>query len=584
MRDIVYVSPQRYLAADVNWKSDRMLNNGYIPILKSDINNFESLLNSKKRHLLDNTKGTSLATDKKTAARTEEAKDLTSVAQKSNASNHQAINKYQSLKEFLPICTNQQLHTVSITNVSLQLSEPFIEQFLYKLKADNNNNIVHWSNSTTIDYQILFVRLNDLSPVSQWAPLFAKLHESIPEFNWEIHYDSNTQRLLENTANDTHPSLNVDEITQYYKTFHKSDTESIDKINDEQDYRIDLNTLSDIPALSIDQLCDDIINFRTKVVKDEKLKKLKQNIEESKLNRLKMMQFFDQIKTSKGADMELTDVIDGEEDEEDEDDESDEVLHIRAVEMSKEQSNQNYLKLLKSLNQTIEPRLHDYQKMIRENENYQTYLQENRNIFLKEIKNMSKDVYYDYDYSRSRKQQEETRDNLDRELHKYAQLIEPVLQESTEQVTHLDMASTDRLADTSSHNELPEKDTTIKIKLAFKSKMDKYVDKESSSETESDEDIKQRVLELPIRKPAEGILPFSAHVMASKIQLLRESRAVDELVKEYLGVYEAELVEYILENIAANKSKQLLLDELKETFDDDATLIADAIWSNSILN
>ena len=54
---------------------------------------------------------------------------------------------------------------------------------------------------------------------------------------------------------------------------------------------------------------------------------------------------------------------------------------------------------------------------------------------------------------------------------------------------------------------------------------------------------------------------------------------MDELVREFLGVYEDELVEYILENIRVNQSKQALFEWAEEAFDEDGETIADRLWS-----
>ena len=118
---------------------------------------------------------------------------------------------------------------------------------------------------------------------------------------------------------------------------------------------------------------------------------------------------------------------------------------------------------------------------------------------------------------------------------------------------------------------------SVKIKFDFKKAIDHSVD--SSSEDEEYKESEE-LPKIPTKESAaEDLLPFTVEEMNIRLAELKESRYVDELVREFLGVYEDELVEYILENIRVNQSKQALLNELRETFDEDGETIADRLWS-----
>ncbi|CCK68318.1 uncharacterized protein KNAG_0A06620 [Huiozyma naganishii CBS 8797] len=120
-------------------------------------------------------------------------------------------------------------------------------------------------------------------------------------------------------------------------------------------------------------------------------------------------------------------------------------------------------------------------------------------------------------------------------------------------------------------------DEHMNIKIAFKRAIDK------PNDTEPNEAIKQMTRDenttktVPLSSKIDDILPYSGADLEQRLAKLKESRVVDELVNEYLGVYEDELVEYNFDNIRENKSKEVLFEDLKEIFDEDAIKIVDTI-------
>lgn len=83
---------------------------------------------------------------------------------------------------------------------------------------------------------------------------------------------------------------------------------------------------------------------------------------------------------------------------------------------------------------------------------------------------------------------------------------------------------------------------------------------------DEDEDVNK----FSLTKAAPDKLLFIDEDLDIRPKELKISRLVDELIKEYLGVYEEELVDYIFDNLREFGDKNSLFNELKETFDDDA--------------
>lgn len=57
---------------------------------------------------------------------------------------------------------------------------------------------------------------------------------------------------------------------------------------------------------------------------------------------------------------------------------------------------------------------------------------------------------------------------------------------------------------------------------------------------------------------------------------------IEGYIEEFLGMKEDELLEYVVMIIKENKNKQSLVEELKETFDEDAIKIGDKVWADLI--
>ncbi|KAF4005019.1 U1 small nuclear ribonucleoprotein component SNU71 [Saccharomyces cerevisiae] len=612
MRDIVFVSPQLYLSSQEGWKSDSA-KSGFIPILKNDLQRFQDSLkhivdarNSLSETLLNsNDDGSIHNSDQNTGLN----KDKEASIADNNSANKCATSssRYQELKQFLPISLVQQIHTVSLQGVSSSFSRGQIESLLdhclnlalTETQSNSALKVEAWSSfSSFLDTQDIFIRFSKVdedeafvNTLNYCKALFAfirKLHE---DFKIELHLDLNTKEYVEDRTG-TIPSVKPEKASEFYSVF-KNIEDQTDERNSKKEqlddsstqYKVDTNTLSDLPSDALDQLCKDIIEFRTKVVSIEKEKKMKSTYEESRRQRHQMQKVFDQIRKNhsgaKGsANTEEEDTNMEDEDEED-DTEDDLALEKRKEERDLEESNRRYEDMLHQLHSNTEPKIKSIRADIMSAENYEEHLEKNRSLYLKELLHLANDVHYDH--HRSFKEQEERRDEEDRAKNGNAKELAPIQLSDGKAISAGKAAAitlpegTVKSENYNADKNVSESSEHVKIKFDFKKAIDHSV--ESSSEDEG-----YRESELPPTKPsersaAEDRLPFTADELNIRLTNLKESRYVDELVREFLGVYEDELVEYILENIRVNQSKQALLNELRETFDEDGETIADRLWS-----
>ena len=360
--------------------------------------------------------------------------------------------------------------------------------------------------------------------------------------------------------------------------------------DDTIEYHVDLSKLGDIPRDFLAQLCRDIVEFRTRVITIER-KLARETYLESVRRREQVMRIFEKIRRSKsghkpggaddqndngskeveGDDNDFDSVEDIDDTESVDDDYSAEQARISK---EKRESELRYENLLRNFNTVIEPRIRLLRSDIEKAQNYEMSLLHNRSLNLKEIVNLGKDPYYDS--RRSYKEMEEELDAVDREKHgdqdKY--ILETM--EAASKVQEINFGN-----DTGSkttEDKLTENSQATTSGISIKFSLKKATDKVTSRTTNTDYQTEQKgetteENEQETRGPeatgdsqgtrapattssADSILQFSDADLSSRLQKLRESRFVDELVNEYLGVYEDELVEFIFENIAENKSRQ----------------------------
>lgn len=599
MNEIVYVSPQLYLVSDSRWKS-QFEKPGYVPILRADVYKFQESLNGilSARSDLSSIRGSGNLNDLSQNQNHQDSGSTNSGDEDSRSVNGSV--KYQSLKQFLPISLEQQLHTISLVGIPAKMAVHDLENFfcrcaqliLKNLDAAQEPDILQcWSNIQFLETQDIFIRLREgHTSFAKFVKLMKEWFESEEGPSAELHIDSNTIQFIEDQiVGDITLSKELTESLN--RLWQQLDQSPPDKTHDQDvnvEYQVDLNTLSDLPQDSLGQLCQDIVGFRTKVVTIEREKRVREAYEESKRRRQQMMKIFDQIRKSRRdarvrreeQDEEAEEDGEGEEEDEEEDNEEDEedgeddfLLEQRRLEREKQESENRYQALLKQLQTKIEPRLSSLQERIYRAANCDQIRAEEQTMYLKELLHLAADPYYDH--HRSYKEQEENRDEVDRKEH-------PCTEAQTLRVDERQTAELDAQANVEQQQQQPvvlhndsQGNEQFKIKFAFKKAIDNSVATHSSSEHEEQE-------QAPIHEGAPDVL--REENLDAKLQRLKDSNLVQELVKEYLGVYEQELVDYIFETIREKRNKLALLAELRETFDDDAVTIVEKIWSSEELN
>ena len=594
MENVIFVCPQKFLISQSKWTSDKE-RKGFIPILRADLPKLESSLNKiidKNRAALLNTNGGTSSQIKKDSRSTvkmtnEEGSNI--VTNKNNPYNKESgkVSKFQPIKQFIPITLKQQLHTISINGVKSNLTglgidrflNSLIELFLIHLEESEQRKypletiIECWTTVTSagILEQTLFVRFKQDIPIYPHIVLFLK---ELLGKTLQVCYDSNVTLFINDTLSASNiPKFSVseqdeDKLSQLMDRTN-SDTKKIENDNYDEsstEYHIDLNMLNDIPRDDLEQLCKDIIEFRTKVVTMEKEKTQQEIFKERERQRTQMMKMFDKIKMNSSSKDKNFNGDMGTDVEDEDDQEMDNLEEKQDIE--KQESNRRYQDLLNKLNSEIEPRILKIHSNLESAMNYERELVENISSNKKEIIRLGNDEFYDH--HRSFKELEEIKDKEDRD-----NVGDNVIMPLIKTTTGANEGQPEKEA------EVEEKiDNVINIKFAFKKAIDNSANEKAeelelgNTTTESVEILEEKTLGIEIG----DILPFSGTELSDRLKKLRETRYVDELIKEYLGVYEDELVDYIFENILEHKSKQVLLDDLKETFDDDAIIMVNRIW------
>ncbi|KAG0654852.1 U1 snRNP component [Maudiozyma exigua] len=594
MENVIFVCPQKFLISQSKWTSDTE-RKGFIPILRADLPKLEDSLNKtidKNRIVLTDANGKPNSKGIKNNQSTDKITNKENsgiITNKSDAYDRKSrkLSKYQPIKQFLPISLKQQLHTISIKGVKSNLTESgidnflnaLIELFLTDLEVDEQkkyplDTIVEcWTSvsSAGIPEQTLFVRFKQDILIYPHVVLFLK---ELLGKTLQICYDSNVSLFIKDILSASSiPKISIteqdeDKFSQLIERIN-SDDKSIEKDNYDEsstEYHIDLNTLNDIPMDDLDQLCKDIIEFRTKVVTMEKEKNQQEIYNERERQRTQMMKMFDRIKVNSSSkdeksngDISMDVEQENDQDMNDSEDKED---------IEKQESNRRYLELLSTLNSNIEPRILKIHSNLESATNYENVLIENISINKKELIRLGNDEFYDH--HRSFKELEEIKDKEDKDT-VGDDVDMPVVKTTT------GISEGESVRETENEEKVGN---VINIKFAFKKAIDNSANEKTEEleggqrSSETVETLEEKISE----NERDDILPFIDQDLTGRLSRLRKSKFIDELVKEYLGVYEDELVDYIFENITEHKSKQVLLDDLKETFDDDAIVMVDRIW------
>lgn len=554
--NITFVSPGLYLhGKDVDWESAEP-KPGFVPILKSDVPRFEKSLG----HL------------NKNRGKAKETVELDSSQVQSSTADDTAgeINRFVDIKAFLPISLDQQLHTVCLKNVPIELDKKGINKMLEKLEnmastllpGKSFSLISQWSMLDSVDSLSLFIKFESLHEYGNIIKFMRTLFDA-GEHSIRIHMDENTKRFVEaqtskgkEMAPNTNQIQEMDTLISLLK--NESRNKEARKGNAIVEYKVDMNTLSDLPNSSLDQLCEDIVEFRTRVLTLEKEKRDKEAIEEEKQRKHHLKQIFEKIKNS-NTQLKSGEQAEEEDDEDDEDDDNDDDgwgndddEEKNRLQHERDQQDAVFNDLLKQFDHTVLSKLKSLKHDLNQLKNHESHINKNRGVYLKELLHLASDPYFDH--HRQFRDTEIEKDRVDREqeeqeIEQFRQKPQPSSPESISG---------------------PEKPPQVeleepKIKLALK------------------QILKRKPIEEPaVSPPSEfptSSLPQEEKQLVVKVQTLRQSGIVDELVKEYLGVYEPDLVDYILQSIEENQSKDALQKELAETFDEDSPMLVARIWN-----
>ncbi|CDO93354.1 unnamed protein product [Kluyveromyces dobzhanskii CBS 2104] len=566
MDTVLFVSPTLYSCKDSqNWES-AVPKPGYVPILKSDLPKFQQTLqkaNSTRQQDGDDASISEVAVTKSTDG---------SVATSS---------RFVELKAFLPISLEQQLHTVCLRQFPLGVGVKGIEKVMDKLDHLICNElktselpaqlIKRWSYLDCVNSWTVYMSFQD-SIVGNYAEVIRLIEALFKEHpdGITLHTDENTKRYvadLEKGSSGIELEESVVEEFRTLLTVLRSEPGAGSSGQDRGagnssavEYNVDLSALSDLPSSALDQLCKDIVEFRTRVITLEKEKRNKELAEEEKRRKQSLKQMFERIKISNGegsgGGSELEDGPpesavqeendDDDDDDEDEDDDDDGTENYEAgdyeaeqkrVQADKDSQQQLYESMVKEFQDNLLVKFTALRQEHQYLQNYEAHLQKNKGSALKELLHAAADPHYDH-----RRQYKDSEARADEEDLARESEQASVRGTAEEQAQELEPGTSENAADS-------------KIKLALK----KAVEKEP-------------------QEPEEPQEVASPSTFQDKLKLLRESGVVEELVKEYLGVYEPDLVEYIFENMAEHESTEALEKELAETFDEDGPVLVGRIW------
>lgn len=627
MSELVWVSPQYYLHSDESWKSS-VKKNGYIPILRADLGRFEESLKSTFKE--------------KQGGYTELNKNLGSSSkvedvQKIDNNEVSESPRYVPIEKFV-MEDSSPLLTFAISSIVYIESTKKIETLLLdwvdylksQIGAADENGILEiqsWSRifATGFETQDIFIRMsinnNEFKHYCSFLNLFKKLSNKSDSFS--INFDSNTKNLIRKYTPLKDDGNEDDEERLEYLENKLSEmlvngTNNVEgnpggaKPESLEEYHIDLTTLSDLPSESLNQLCKDIMEFRSRVVTIEREKMLKDKVEENQRRRQKMIQMFDEIRKHQNSmniphglsvvgNNEHTDSrrFENHEDlpiDEDDDGYQQEQKRIRKY---IEDSNLRYKRLLNKLNSTVEDKIKTLEYNLENAKSYGISLRTKRALATKDLLYLSTDNYYNP--NRSFRDQEIRLDDLNREQYGSHITLEPEMTyPAGNHPQYIENKINPDIQNTQKKTQLPEsveelnKDG-INIRLNFS--VNNSISDERMNNVEkrmggsNKPEREQSLSEIsPTKKKLSSIpkatntlpakLTFTDEALERRIKAIKESGLVAELVKEYLGVYEEELVEYIFDNIKEYKDRTILLTELKETFDEDAVVIVDKIWNS----
>ena len=599
--NIVFVSPQVFLGAGGVWKSS-VERAGFIPVLKADVGRLEASLQQvveRRNGLIGGSAGAAASESSGSGEGVAAAgsgangpqKGVTAGGSSSiRGASSSAVSVWKPITEFSQESLAQkEQRTVAISGLKANIRKSAIDTLLREAvhfamsrlslassDTPESNTIEAWSNVTSpaLENQDIFIRFSDEWKAFPQVIAFLERLMAAGD-SPKVHYEADVKKHIDDNKGQV-PDPSAEDIARFDSILAKAKRDVSDPaevIPDEGafQYNIDMSTLSDIPPEDLEQLCRDIKEFRLRVVMIERENARREALSENERQRAHKMKMVEQSKASheEGKPKPSTGNIAGQDTH---DDDQQKVGSQASEQDMLRDSEKRYKDQLRKSSTVVEPSLKRGISELHDADENDERLTKQRNISKKEVARSGNNTANDH--RRTFKELEKPKDKG------YRDTVGDVVGFPGQNGIYAGQ-DVDNITSVESQPGVSSAEAgSINIKIDFNKRTEKEasVSFVESTESGTKDDTNVEISENSNGHVAEDILPFTSEELAERLSRLRKSKFVDELVNEYLGVYEDELVDYIFENISENKSKVVLLADLKETFDDDAIIMADKIW------
>lgn len=473
--------------------------------------------------------------------------------------------QYYGVDTFFPKNLKEQVNTINITKVPA-LKKVVLEGILKSiLKRCGSQELFWWNMTNTehIDYRIVFIRF-----------------ESIDILNWFLH--NGTKILKEifdgvNVQTESFASKYLDELDQpaklnegefdvivfeaknllenpevYEKTSHKTGTEDLDlAMQYYSNYVVNANDLLEVPKDMKDNIVNDIIKFRSRVLSIEKNRRKQEIEEERKQAKQKLQRIFEGIQANEEKEAEVSGddavIPEDEEIEEEYQDLSDEQYEEMLRKREEIEQETRYRELLSGLHNIEKGEKDSLTERLKSLQNYENYIIENKAKFVEDFKH-----FIDYD-----------------------------------------LACADQLM-TLNPNRIRLYYTNHPEYLAIRTQERAQEEASDLADAKAEQEEEEK-LEPKIKKPAIALNPEQAtpkdgfaeqkimnvsDLDSSKLGSLRSK--IEDLIEEYLGIKEEVLINFVYDFLLTNNmlAKEELIGELSETLEDDSEIVVNEIWNH----
>jgi len=433
------------------------------------------------------------------------------------------LKNFTELKKFVPNGLKDQLCEIVLSNVKLGNSA--IEQTLNEVAQVEYK----WTCIDEGETKVVFIRFvdEDLLKNAKEIRRFLELEGlNVQGAKWGVSIEENTQQFL-NDSKISNVSIDKDELNE---KIAKILTTSLEQThgNDDLDYQVDESELHDLPPELLPQLRKDIKDFRLKVLENEKKKREKESLEEMKRSKIQLRKLFEKFKNEDNQ------MVEDDEESDDEDDDDDEegggVTDEQYEAMRIEKENQE---VLRKYNERV--------KLVLSEQRRNQYLIEELEDLKQYESSLDKTIYPEYE---SGKFKPSHRDKL----------------------LELEKDEADRQQE-SKEKEIAQQSQSFLNSINIPLKVSIPKETEESEQQEPSGDV---------------IADMDDDQLSSILEKIKPN--IETYIEEFLGMKEDELLEYILMIIKENKSKDNLVEELKETFDEDAIKMGDKVWNDLLSN